>query len=475
MKKTLFNILKAFGSNIASLISGILVGFVVPKMMGIEDYANYKIYTLYVIYLALFSLGLGDGLYLKFSGIDKDQLNQDAISYYLHRYYLQLFVFFVPAFLFSLFFADGEYKFIFCSLCLTLITSQITSVHQNLSVLTSRFNEYSFRVIIKSILTILFVLILFLIYKFFNYTIGFRIYIVGVVLIEFLLAIWYIFSYKSFNFHKSNFKPCKDDRYISLLLLGFPLLVSNMAGSIFLNLDRQFVSLLFSKNDYAVYAFTYNMLTLITTMTSAISLVLFPSLKQKKDLDVKSTMDYYGELFALFIAASLMVYFPLYIFVPYFLPKYALSLEIFRVILPGIMLSSFVSVVFINFYKYDKKVINYFIRTLISIVVSAFLNYFAYLIFKDYIFISCASIIALIFWYVLTESYFIKKYKTTWKKRSAFLLLVMVSFYLITYFVNNVYIGFLSYVLVYVSLVLLFYRETLKRFFAQLRNRTKKS
>ena len=70
MGKFLKNIMKVSMSNIMSLLSGILVGFIVPKMMGMEGYANYKIYTLYLTYIALLSLGLGDGIYLKFSGVN---------------------------------------------------------------------------------------------------------------------------------------------------------------------------------------------------------------------------------------------------------------------------------------------------------------------------------------------------------------------------------------------------------------------
>ena len=43
MNRFLGNIFKTFSSNVVSLLSGILVGFFIPKMMGVIGYANYKI------------------------------------------------------------------------------------------------------------------------------------------------------------------------------------------------------------------------------------------------------------------------------------------------------------------------------------------------------------------------------------------------------------------------------------------------
>lgn len=254
MKKFLINILKVSFSNVLSLLSGVLVGFAVPKMLGLVGYANFKIYTLYLTYIALLSLGLGDGLYLRFSGMDRDELDINQIRYYLHKYYKQLFIFAFAALVLTILFAPNDYKFIFIALSLTIISSQIIAVHQNISIITSRFNEYSIRVIAKAILTILLVSILIIQYKHFGEEIYYQEYIIGVVIIDYILAVWYIYTYREFSFGITNYSATQNNRYSDLLLLGFPLLVSNMAGSIFLNLDRQFVSILFIKEDYAIYA-----------------------------------------------------------------------------------------------------------------------------------------------------------------------------------------------------------------------------
>lgn len=464
MKKFLINILKVSFSNVLSLLSGVLVGFAVPKMLGLVGYANFKIYTLYLTYIALLSLGLGDGLYLRFSGMDRDELDINQIRYYLHKYYKQLFIFAFAALVLTILFAPNDYKFIFIALSLTIISSQIIAVHQNISIITSRFNEYSIRVIAKAILTILLVSILIIQYKHFGEEIYYQEYIIGVVIIDYILAVWYIYTYREFSFGITNYSATQNNRYSDLLLLGFPLLVSNMAGSIFLNLDRQFVSILFIKEDYAIYAFAYNMLTLITVMTSAVSLVLFPALKKMKTIDVGKTISTYLGPFNMVVSFFLIIYFPLCGFIPFFLPKYIGSIAVFRVVLPGLVISTSVSAVLINFYKLEGEVKKYFVITLISIAFSAILNYCAYYFFGTYISISWASIISLSVWYFLSIWYFKKKYSIKIAKNAGYIMAIGTSFYIITMLISNIITGFCIYLVIYSGISLLFYGKTIANY-----------
>lgn len=456
MKSFFKNILKVSASNIVSLLSGVVTGFLLPKMMGLEGYANYKIYTLYLTYIALTSLGLGDGLYLQYAGIDRDKLDKNQIKYYLRKYYFQLLLIFFIAVSVSLFVVPDENRFVCIALSLTILSSQIIAVHQNLSVITSRFNEYSTRLIIKAVITTLFVAILFGEFLIKKTEISYQIYIVGIVLVDFILAIWYIFTYNDFNFGRIDSEKLHGIKYTSLLCLGFPLLISNMAGSIFLNFDRQFVSVLFAKTDYAIYAFAYNLLTLITTMTSAVSIVLFPALRKIKGIDIKNELLKYSKTFNIIVALCLSVYFVLCWIVGAFLPKYIKSIEVLRVVLPGLIFSSSVTVVLNNFYKLENKIKIYFLGTLSALIVAIGFNFLAYHIWKSYISISWISLLALVYWYFVSYLYFVKKYHVPVLKNFIYLVTVCVAFYLITGFVTNIALGMIIYLMAYGCITILF-------------------
>lgn len=461
MKKFLNNILKTFFGNIVSLTTGILVGFFIPKMMGLVGYAYYKTYTLYLTYIALASLGLGDGMLLKFAGKDRDQLNPETIRYYLHRYYIQIALLFCVSLVMCLALVDTESQFIVVALCFTIISSQTVSVHQNISMLTNNFGEYSKRIIIKSICTALFVLALFIAYKLTGNEVSYQVYVVGIMTIEYALALWYVYTYKDFNFGRGRRSP-DDESYFRMLYIGFPLLLSNMAGTIFMTLDRQYVSILFPKESYAVYAFAYNMLTLITTMTSAISHVLFPSMRKIENMDIKAYMQKYLTIFSILVCACMIVYFPLSVIVMWFLDKYTGSIEILRIVLPGLVISSCVTVIFFNFYKLENRVKQYFAKTVISIAFSALMNYLAWIIFHDYRAISWASIISLVFWFVLVGELFVRKYRVNFIRIILYIGAMCLSFYGLTYLVSNPYLGALVYFATFIIITWIIYPDKLK-------------
>lgn len=458
------NILKVSLSNIVSLFSGVLVGFIVPKMMGLEGYADYKIYTLYLTYLAFFSLGIGDGIYLTFSGMDKSSLDKNLIHYYLKKYYFQIGIFSVIALILSSCMVQSEYRFILIALALTIFSSQLVGLYQNISLLTASFNEYSIRVIIKAVLTSLFVIFLYVISIITKVEISYRLYVGGIVAIDYILAIWYALTYKEYIVGKFENPHKIEPAYRTLSFIGFPLLLSNMAGTIFLNLDRQFVSVLFQRTDYAVYAFAYNMLTLVTTMTSAVSLVLFPSLKKQRDLSIAESLEAYLGPFNIVVAIFLLVYYPLSWFIPFFLPKYVESLEVFRVVLPGLVISTSVSVILINYYKLDNQVKRYFIITIIAMAFSAVANWFAYNCFHTYISISWASIVSLLVWYLLAIYYFVKKYKIKIVKNTLYMILVCTGFYVITQLMGSSILSSVIFIVFYMGLSFLLYGKVLQFF-----------
>ena len=93
------NIIKVGISNLFTILSGIIVGFVIPKIMGLEDYGYYKTFTLYVSYVGLFHLGFIDGIYLKYGGVSYDDFDKSRF-----RMYSRFIIFFESPIL------DGEYS-----------------------------------------------------------------------------------------------------------------------------------------------------------------------------------------------------------------------------------------------------------------------------------------------------------------------------------------------------------------------------
>lgn len=436
------------------------MGFLLPKIVGVTDYGYYKTFTLYATYIGLFHFGIADGILLKFGGYDYENLDRPNFRFYSSVYAGTEAIIGAIVCAVSLIFLTEEYSFIFFWLGLYLVAHNVTGYYQSISQATSRFKELSSRNVIQSALTVLAILALWIYQKASKGQVSYRAYTIIYVLIAVALAGWYIYTYRDITFNKRAIL-WKD--IPSLIKLGFPLTIANLCASLVLTLDRQFVNVLFDKDTYAVYAFAYNMLSLVTTATGAISTVLYPNLKKaKKEILEKN----YSKLISTvlgFVFGCLVLYFPLCIFVKWFLPKFTDSLLIYRIIFPGLAISSAISIVMNNYYKTMNQSFLYFKKSVVILIVSGIANYIAYFFFHTPASISISSIITMLIWYVYVESVFINKYRVKRSKNIIYMLAMMVSFYVITEIPNH-YLSGAVYVVVFLFLTYLMVWKDIRSF-----------
>ena len=461
MSNTIKSIIKVALSNVIGIVGGIIVGFIVPKMMEVESYGYYKTFTLYSTYLSLCHLGIIDGIVLKYGGIDYDNLNKKVLRGTFKWYLLVHFFFTCVLLIVAVALPSTKLKFIVFALALNAVFLNVTGYYQQISQITQRFSELSFRKILQSVLTILLTLSLFL--AFLNgVSVRYQHYISGVLLINAALSLWYIYTYQDLIFGNScTLKETKKE-VLSDITVGAPLLIANMCGTLILTLDRQFVSVLYDKATYAVYAFAYNMLSLVTVATSAISTVLYPALKRTQLEDIGKISNSLVSVILIFVFLGMIVYYPLCAFVLWFLPKYAESLPIFRIIFPGLAISSAITVVMHNIYKAIGKNNMFFKKSIITLFVSFLANVLAYSLFKTTTSISIASVITMAMWYAIVEKDLVVIYSTNpWRNR-VYLALMVIAFYLASSF-SSILIGGIVYLFAALTTTLIiFWRERTK-------------
>ena len=148
----------------------------------------------------------------------------------------------------------------------------------------------------------------------------------------------------------------------------------------------------------------------------------------------------------------------MYAFINWFLPEYADSLIIFRIIFPGVAMSSAVTVIMHNYYKTLGKSIDYFKKSIIVLFVSAVTNGAAYVIYKTTISISISSIFTMLFWYIYAEQYFVNYFQYDRKKNILYILIMSGGFYMISFYVISAF-GFILYLAYFFTVTYLFYKK----------------
>ncbi len=456
------NIIQVAFSNISTIVSGVVVGFVLPRIISVEDYGWFKTFSLYTTYSGLFTLGIVDGLALKYGGDDYTKLEKPLFRGYIKSYLGINVIFSLILIIIALLMEDQDYGYILIMLGIYLIMSNVSLFFRQISQVTLRFKDYCISKYIQSGLRILIALCL-LVGTIVGLRINYKIYLLIVVFSELIVSLWYVISYKDIVFGFGYSIKTILGKFKSLILLGFPLLMANQCSTFILSLDRQFVRVLFDTETYAVYAFAYTMLSLVTVTTSAIAEVLYPTLKRSDNKSIRNNYPWLVGIVSAVVFMGISCYFPLCIFVEWFLPKYKDSLKIFRIVFPGLAFSSSISVVMHNYYKTLGKNNLYLFKSIIIMVISGLFNWIAFILFRSTIAISVASVITLFIWYLYIDWYFYKSLNYSRMKNLMYLLVMTSVFYCSTYLITNYYIGFVIYFFICFGLTFMFYGEKIKK------------
>lgn len=446
---------KSFGKNLfivalsrlISLISGIAVGFLLPKILSVTDYGFYKVFTLYAVYTSLLHFGFVDGILLKISGQQYENLDISKMRIYTRFFvFVELVVSFVML-LTSIIFTDGEYLFIVSMLAVNMVFVNITTYYQFISQAVQRFGEYSAKNIVVSVIKVLFVLVLFAITVGDAIDVSYRSYLVGLNILDFLCMVWYIVIYREITFGKSApIRSVKKD-IIDIFKTGILQTLAYQVSHLILALDRQFVNFLFSTEDFAIYSFAYNIVTMISTMVSSASVILLPMLKNRTYEAVIGSYKKCLSTVSVIASCSLLCFFPLVLFVDWFLPKYSHSIEYIAIVLPAFIFTASITIVMFTITKIFDMNFEFFKDGCFIFVLGFVFNVLAYYILGTPSAISYASLIVMMIWFLLAGVRLMRRTGVNIGREFLYLSIVALGFIIITNFVHNAILGFFMYLL----------------------------
>ena len=76
-KTALKNIMYASIANGISLMISLLLTLLIPKLFSVRQYGYWQLYTLYISFVGFFHLGIVNGIYLEYGGVEYGKLPRD--------------------------------------------------------------------------------------------------------------------------------------------------------------------------------------------------------------------------------------------------------------------------------------------------------------------------------------------------------------------------------------------------------------
>lgn len=457
LKNTLKSIAHVALSRGVSLLSSVAVGLLLPKILSVDGYGFFKIYTLYVTYTSLLHFGFADGILLRFAGKDYDSLDRPQLRAFTRFFLIFQFAISAVMSVSGVFVPDSDYSFIITMLGINMMIINLTTYYQFLSQATQRFAEYSARNFISAVLKIVVVLTLFLGERAGWFEVPYQLYVIILNIIDGALLMWYICTYRNITFGGGARIASLKKEILSVFKQGIVLTVAYQVSHLILALDRQFVSVLFPTETYAYYSFAYNLVTMISTMISSLAIVLLPMLKKATKEFVSKHFSTVMTAVAVLVGASAVCFFPLVAFIGWFLPEYVGSVDYLKIVLPSLMYNACISVVMFTFCKVLDENFVFFRNGCVILAVGFTTNTAAYLLFKTPESISYASIITMAIWFLIEGRHIGAHVGAGVMKPFVYLTLLVCGFLATTLLIESVWLGALVYIVYYLALTLAIY------------------
>ena len=306
-------------SQLLTLLLGSLKAFLIPGFLGIEDFAYWQIYVFYVAYVGLFTLGFNDGIYLRFGGKEYAALPLPEVRASLRWYGVLLGV--LTALLLGACLQEGDprKRMVLVFVVLNISIMGMQAVFSFALQATGRLQRYSLLNMVDKTLFIFCLLAAFAIGR------QSFIYFVAVEFAAKVVALGMMFiSCRELVIGASAGWKSGWLEFMKNVNAGSKLMFANLSGMFVLGAGRIVIEYFGNLESYAFYAFGVSMTNLVLVATTALSIVIYPTLKR---LPVGSYGQYYNKsnrsLF-LFNVLMLGAYFPIvgamYVWLPAYLP-----------------------------------------------------------------------------------------------------------------------------------------------------------
>lgn len=466
MDKRLRDLTYAFSANFLNFLMGFVTGFIIPKFLGIDDYAYLKVFTFYVTYVGVAHLGFLDGIYIKYGAYDYDDLPRKKFRGYLR--FLIVFQFIeaiVLVLLAFLLIRNGNRLNIVLFTIFNMIILNTTNLWMFVHQITKRFKLFSINTILTKLLYVIGCILLIL-----NGVRGYNGYVILQTIINLIVLVIYIYYNRDLVFGKAEsvketFKEAKE-----LISIGFFVMIGNFMSVIILGIDRIFVDRLFSIKDFAIYSFAYTLISLFYILLNSLTMVIYPYLRRAKEDTYKSVYETIRISITMLMSVTLCGYFVIKFIVSVFLPQYTDSFAILIFLVPTVIYSGQMNILIANYYKVMQKTKEYTTNNIIALILSILTNIIAYFIYKDITSIAIATLVSFILWVIYSDLYFKKIIKVSVGRAYILDFLVLAIFFFSAYFFKW-YNGLVIYIVLLILLLTINNRKDIKNIINMVKKR----
>lgn len=350
-KQILRNVGYAFTAQGLSFFLSVIQSLLVPKLLGVEQYAYWQLFTFYSSYVGFFHLGLNDGVYLINGGksrrdIDGRSVNsQFGVALVFQGLLSGLMLLAVVN-------SDFEGRRVFV-IAFTAVYMVIQNAASYLMFVLQAMNETRLSSIstIVNRLSYLVPLVAFLLLGVRTFEPFILAYICSAGL-QLLYCSW-----QCRDILASGANGVRDAvrESVASVLVGSKLMLANIASTLVLGVLRMVIDVAWGIETFGKLSFSLSLVSFFLAFVSQAAMVLFPALRQSGEAEVRSFYVFARDALGLVFPAIYLLYFPMVWLLGLWLPAYADSLRYFAWLIPICVFDSKMNITCTTLLKVRRK------------------------------------------------------------------------------------------------------------------------
>lgn len=448
IKELIRNLSFSFTANIISMLISAILLILLPFFLSVENYGYWQLYIFYNSYIVFLSLGLTDGVYLRFGGKEYKELKKDVLV--TQFWTLVLFDIFITALIAYIYInisidSSKSYAMVFACIAgiIVIPRSLLTFILQA----TNRIKEFAIILILEKIIFFSIVLILL-----FSGVKDFKLLILADILGKLSSLILSITICRDMVIGRfASFNRSINEIKINISV-GSKLLFSAFASMLIIGVVRLFIELNWSVEYFGKISLSLSISSMLMAFISAISIVLFPFLRRIDSEKLAPIYTQIRSVLTIALTGLLILFFPLTYILNIWLPEYRESLVYMALLFPIAIFDSKMNLL-INTYlktlRQEKILLNI---NLISVVLSILFSLITISLFKNLTMAVLSITIIILIRSIIAEIYIERLLDIKIRKEIFLEVIVSICFIAIAWFMDSGF-GFFSYLLIYLVYV----------------------
>lgn len=350
------NMLVSVTAQVISVIVSFIINLILPKYISEYQYAYWQTYLLYVGYVGILHFGLLDGIVLRYAQFDFEELDKPRIrSQFISLLSISSIFSIIGIFSSALFVKAVDMKYVFVFAAIGIVTRNIFTYTSYSFQITNRIDKYASMII--------------------SYRLFYGIIVLGMIVIGIKDFYWYciadlcsdifgvfIGSLNNKGLYWGKTLRLKEtlDELFSNISAGFMLMVANWSSIFLTGSARLIIQWHWDELTFGKISFSFSVSNLFLTFVTAISVVLFPSLKRSDPKKLSQIYIQIRDSVSPLLLLLLILYYPGCLILEKWLPAYNESLLYLGILLPIIVFTSKVSLLTNNYlkaYREEKKLL----------------------------------------------------------------------------------------------------------------------